>query len=421
MPNEQDFAKVAIVPIRSPLGKPSDLEQCPMREILTKTLVLPIIGGALALLCLAGCGSATIKPGTAEDLTALRRDGIAASVPHTPPFFVVHPGSTGGSEMVRMLVPGVGDPNATFESGDQLASRLGLVDPGPAIRDALRAHLIRTHFADFTLDTDPRSIFDRERSVKEAAAKDGAEGVYVFRPGGALALPGVALLDERHFTHLFVDGALAGQLIPGSFLFLPLSPGPHRLRSTAENDADLDVTVETGRPLFVQQDDVMGFARTRTRLRTAGPAEGKAAIERLAQSPIARVAGSGSDGVQPPRFVLDVQTLSWGLTHGPSGLTRFVSEGLAPQLALNVTPFGVFVKHDVWAPLPFEVVYYVRAFLVDRHRGKVVAGGACGGTSKEGLKYSELVANGALRLRSALDAAAKNCLEKFTREAFGSR
>lgn len=410
--------------MRRSAGSDANLEQKLMRISLARAFAVPTTGGTLALLCLtllAACGGASIKSGSEEDLTALRRDGVAASLPHTPPFFVVHPGHAGGAEIASVLVRRIGDPHAAFESGEQLAIRLGLVDPGPNLREALRAHLARNHLADTTPDTDPRSIAAREKSIKDGAGKDGFDGVFVFRPGGALAVPGVALLDQRHFTDLFVDGVFAGQLIPGTFLFLQLSPGLHRLRSTGETDSDLEIVVEAGRASFVQQDDLFGVGRTRPRLRVTGPTEGRTALQPLAQSPIARVPGSGAHGDQPPRFVLDVQTLSWGLTNTPLGVTtKFVAEGLAPQMALNVTPFGVFVKHDVWGALPFEVVYYVRAFLVDQSRGKVVAGGTCGSTSHAGLRYSELVSEGALRLQSALDAAAKRCLEKFTREAFGA-
>ncbi len=115
----------------------------------------------------------------------------------------------------------------------------------------------------------PRAPKDRDAAAKTFATQPDKANLYVFRDSQeAEALPATVLLDGK------VLGATHGR----TFLLAEIEPGPHRLLSEGDNDAQLAITAEAGKNLFVWQETSRGVLRPRTQLHVVDEARGRAGV-----------------------------------------------------------------------------------------------------------------------------------------------
>jgi hypothetical protein len=75
-----------------------------------------------------------------------------------------------------------------------------------------------------------------------------------------------------------VDGVMAGQTGPKSFLQLAVTPGHHTIVSKAENDATLDIDAEAGKAYYVWQEVKIGIIAARSKLHLMSEGEGQAGV-----------------------------------------------------------------------------------------------------------------------------------------------
>jgi hypothetical protein len=115
----------------------------------------------------------------------------------------------------------------------------------------------------------PRAPKDRDAAAKTFATTPDKANLYVFRDSQvADALPATVLLDGK------VLGATVGR----TFLLAQIDPGPHELVSRGDNDAELAVTAEAAKNLFVWQEASQGFLKPRTKLHVVDEARGQAGV-----------------------------------------------------------------------------------------------------------------------------------------------
>lgn len=115
----------------------------------------------------------------------------------------------------------------------------------------------------------PRAPKDRDAAAKTFATTPDKANLYVFRDTQvADALPATVLLDGK------VLGATVGR----TFLLAQIDPGPHRLVSRGDNDAELAITAEAGKNLFVWQETSQGLLKPRTKLHVVDEARGQAGV-----------------------------------------------------------------------------------------------------------------------------------------------
>jgi hypothetical protein len=115
----------------------------------------------------------------------------------------------------------------------------------------------------------PRAPKDRDAAAKTFATTPDKANLYVFRDSQvADALPATVLLDGKNL------GATVGR----TFLLAQIDPGPHTLESRGDNDAELAITAEAGKNLFVWQETSRGFLKPRTQLHVVDEARGQAGV-----------------------------------------------------------------------------------------------------------------------------------------------
>lgn len=115
----------------------------------------------------------------------------------------------------------------------------------------------------------PRAPKDRDAAAKTFAPPPDKANLYVFRDSRvAEALPATVLLDGKNL------GATVGR----TFLLAQVDPGPHKLESRGDNDAELAITAEAGKNLFVWLETLQGLLKPRTRLHVVDETRGQAGV-----------------------------------------------------------------------------------------------------------------------------------------------
>jgi hypothetical protein len=108
--------------------------------------------------------------------------------------------------------------------------------------------------------------------------------VYVIRPGG---------VGDRYAWDVLVDDPvngknLAGSNMGGEYIYFYLSSGGHRIYSSADNGAWIDIGAVSGQAYFIEQTAVEGIARGIISMRFVDIYTGKWWTKKLKQGTVRR-------------------------------------------------------------------------------------------------------------------------------------
>ncbi len=115
----------------------------------------------------------------------------------------------------------------------------------------------------------PMAPPEADTQAKQFITAADKANVYIYRNenfGGAIKMP------------VLIDGMLAGDTGPKTFIFKQLPPGKHTIISKTENDSTLTLEVIGGRNYFVWQEVKMGVWAARSQLQQVDEATGRAAV-----------------------------------------------------------------------------------------------------------------------------------------------
>lgn len=110
---------------------------------------------------------------------------------------------------------------------------------------------------------------DSSDQAKQFAHVSDKAVLYVYRDeimGTAIKLP------------VLVDGVLAGETGPKSFLQLGLAPGKHTIQSVSEVNASVDIDMAAGHDYYVWQEVKMGLFAARSAVHVVSAPAGKAGV-----------------------------------------------------------------------------------------------------------------------------------------------
>ena len=117
--------------------------------------------------------------------------------------------------------------------------------------------------------SDPKEALSSKEKDAKAKALTPAGGkalVYVVRPS---SLGGLIKMTVR------CDNVEIGSTKAGNFVYAMIDPGSHTLTSSAENTANLEITLEAGKTYYVKQQVLMGFVIAETNLKVLDDKDGQ--------------------------------------------------------------------------------------------------------------------------------------------------
>ena len=115
----------------------------------------------------------------------------------------------------------------------------------------------------------PMASPEADAKAKAFQATPGKANLYIYRNesfGGAIKMT------------VLLDGQLAGDTGPQTYILKTVDPGSHALVSKTENDATLTVDAVPGKNYFVWQEVKMGFFSARSQLHLVDDAAGQAGV-----------------------------------------------------------------------------------------------------------------------------------------------
>ncbi len=114
----------------------------------------------------------------------------------------------------------------------------------------------------------------RDTQLKKfSSPADGKAGVYVYRN----EVMGAAIgMDVE------VDGQPLGRTASKTYLYTEVTPGPHQVKSKAENEDVLPLDTVAGKLYYVWQEVKMGIMMARTKLHLVDEVAGQAGVQESA-------------------------------------------------------------------------------------------------------------------------------------------
>jgi hypothetical protein len=115
----------------------------------------------------------------------------------------------------------------------------------------------------------PMAPVEADARAKTFATTSETANVYIYRNetfGGAIKMP------------VLINGTLAGDTGPMTYIYRQLPPGKHSITSKTENDSTITLEVVGGRNYFVWQEVKMGLWAPRSLLQQVDEPKGRAAV-----------------------------------------------------------------------------------------------------------------------------------------------
>ena len=110
-----------------------------------------------------------------------------------------------------------------------------------------------------------------DQVAKHFQAPVGEALLYVVRRPGEEMMP---------IFQVVVDRKILGSVASGTYLVIPVTPGPHRIASfTADNQVEVTVIAHEGTLYFLQMSTQMGENAIRVHLETLDAAAGREAVQ----------------------------------------------------------------------------------------------------------------------------------------------
>ena len=165
----------------------------------------------------------------------------------------------------------------------------------------------------------------QDRALKTFASPGAVAGVYVFRD---------ASLGAGKVMQIQIDGVDIGRTDAGTYLYTPLEPGLHRMRSQAESVDQLDFDAPAGRLVFIRQEVSPGLFAPDARLHLVSEDVGKRGVQ---ASRLAFV-GALPDGARSGRSASAVALTSVPAAGTPMSDVPVPAAATKPALAAPAAP-----------------------------------------------------------------------------------
>ena len=165
----------------------------------------------------------------------------------------------------------------------------------------------------------------QDRALKTFASPGAVAGVYVFRDPS---------LGAGKAMQIQIDGVDIGRTDAGTYLYTPLEPGLHRMRSQAESVDQLDFDAPAGRLVFIRQEVSPGLFAPDARLHLVSEDVGKRGVQ---ASRLAFV-GALPDGARSGRSASAVALTSVPAAVAPMSDVPVPATATEPPLAAPAAP-----------------------------------------------------------------------------------
>ncbi|WP_020648085.1 DUF2846 domain-containing protein [Solimonas variicoloris] len=115
----------------------------------------------------------------------------------------------------------------------------------------------------------PMAPATADQTAKQFAPVADQASVYIYRNenmGAAIKMG------------IYVDDAPLAQTAANTYVYTLLAPGPHTIRSHAENNSEVQIDAKAGEVYYVWQEVKMGVMSARSKLQIVDPATGQKGV-----------------------------------------------------------------------------------------------------------------------------------------------